>query len=146
MLRKRNNLTKMRLLFVLCLLSQSIQLSPIQIRLSDSLVLANKSISMKYTANDPINITNDNELAAVANNGIGTVNNPYIIAGWNISDSSTHGISITGTTMYFRIENCWIENSNVNGINVEHVAPGTSTITSNTCNNNVYDGIRIWGS
>ncbi|MFX0052140.1 MAG: right-handed parallel beta-helix repeat-containing protein, partial [Candidatus Hermodarchaeota archaeon] len=76
----------------------------------------------------------------------GTVNNPYIIADWNISDSATHGISIRGTTMYFRIENCWIENSNVNGINVEHIAPGTSTITSNTCNNNVYDGIRIWGS
>ena len=146
MLRKRNKHTKMRFLLVLCLLTQNIPLSPIPIRLSDSLLVANKSIAMKYTTHDPINITNDNELAAVANSGTGTDTNPYIIAGWHISDSPTHGILITGTTKYFQIEKCWIESSIGDGICVDTVAPGTSTITNNTCTYNANDGITLWFS
>ncbi|UCG04368.1 MAG: right-handed parallel beta-helix repeat-containing protein [Candidatus Heimdallarchaeota archaeon] len=109
-------------------------------------MVTNKSISMKYTTHDPINITNDKKLAAVANNGTGTVDNPYIIAGWNISDSPTHGISITGTTKYLRIENCWIERSNDYGICLDSVAPGTSTVANNTCTHNAKDGISLWYS
>jgi parallel beta-helix repeat protein len=101
---------------------------------------------MKYTAHDPINITNDNELAEVANSGTGTITNPYIITGWHISDSPTHGISITETTKYFRIEKCWIESSLGDGIRVDSVAPETSTITNNICAYNADDGITLWFS
>jgi parallel beta-helix repeat protein len=101
---------------------------------------------MKYSTHDPINITNDNELAAVANSGSGTVTNPYIITGWHISDSPTHGIIITGTTKYFRIEKCWIESSLGDGIRVDSVAPGTSIIANNTCTYNADDGITLWFS
>ncbi|MFX0171213.1 MAG: NosD domain-containing protein [Candidatus Hodarchaeota archaeon] len=97
---------------------------------------------------DPITITNDDELAAVANSGTGTANDPYIIADWNITDSTTHGISITGTTKHFRVENCWIESSveyGSCGIYVNNVSAGTTTIINNTCNNNIY-GIFLWDS
>ena len=107
MLRKRNSLSKIRVLLVVLLLYLSFNLSPVQMSLSDSLVSANRSISQRYTVTDPIRITNDGELAAVATSGTGTTNNPYFIAGWNITGSDTDGISITGTTKHFRIENCW---------------------------------------
>jgi hypothetical protein len=40
--------------------------------------------SQSYTYHDPIRIDNDDELAAVANSGTGTANDPYLITGWNI--------------------------------------------------------------
>ncbi|MHA2304402.1 MAG: right-handed parallel beta-helix repeat-containing protein [Candidatus Hodarchaeales archaeon] len=121
----------------------SIHLSPVPIHLSTSLISTNRSISQSYTVSDPITITNDDELAAVANSGTGTANDPYIIADWNITDSTTHGISITGTTKHFRVENCWIESSVGVGISVYSVASTTTTIINNTCNNNGGDGIRL---
>lgn len=96
-----------------------------------------------YVLHDPISINNNEELAVAAISGIGIVNDPYILAGWNISGSLTDGISITGTTAYFKIENCWISGSNGRGIFVESVATGTAIIANNTCNNNKYDGISL---
>jgi parallel beta-helix repeat protein len=145
-LRRRSGLLKICLLLAVLFLYLSINLSTVQISLSDSLVSTNRSISQSYTVHDPIVITDDDELASVANNGTGTANDPYIIADWNITGSNTHGISITGTTKHFRIENCWIVNSiywGSRGIYVENVAPGTTTIAKNTCNNNNRDGIAL---
>ena len=121
-----------------------------------------------YIVHDPINITDDGELAAVANNGTGTANDPYIIAGWNITSSNTDGISITGTTKHFRVVNCWIANSTDSGIHVLDVASGTasiitnicigdtpgiflentnsSTVANNTCNSNDWTGIILLAS
>jgi parallel beta-helix repeat protein len=142
--RRRNSLSKIRLLLTVFLLSLSIYCSPGPIRLSTSLVSTNKSISQSYIIHDPIAITTDGELAAVANSGTGTANDPYIIAGWNITGLSTHGISIIGTTKYFKIENCWVGSSNIDyGIYVDSVASGTTTIINNTCNSNYY-GISLW--
>ncbi|MHA2248200.1 MAG: right-handed parallel beta-helix repeat-containing protein, partial [Candidatus Hodarchaeales archaeon] len=90
---------------------------------------------------DPIVISNDSDLATVANSGTGTVNDPYIIADWNITGSIGHGIYITGTTNHFRIENCLIVNSTKrgsSGIYVDNVTSGTTTITNNTCNDNAW--------
>ncbi|MFX0053171.1 MAG: nitrous oxide reductase family maturation protein NosD [Candidatus Hermodarchaeota archaeon] len=89
-----------------------------------------------------IEITNDNELATIANSGVGSANDPYIIAGWNIKGSTTHGIFITGTTKHFRIENCSVYACE-RGIVVESVASGTVTITNNTCKRNEEAGIEI---
>lgn len=44
---------------------------------------------------DPITITNNDELAAVATSGTGAANDPYLIADWKITSSISHGISIT---------------------------------------------------
>jgi parallel beta-helix repeat protein len=126
----------MRLLIAVFLLYLTINLFPIPKRLSNPFVSANGSLSQYYIVHDPISVANDNELAAVANSGTGTVTDPYIITGWNITGSSTHGIYITGTKQYFRIKHCWIHSSNEHGIFVENVAPGTTAIINNTCNNN----------
>ncbi|MFX0172346.1 MAG: hypothetical protein ACFE9L_10525 [Candidatus Hodarchaeota archaeon] len=82
-------------------------------------------------AHDPISVTNDDELAAVANSGTGTVNDPYIISGWEITSNNTTGIFITATTKHFRIENCWMENCSVS---IESVEPGTAIITDTIIN------------
>lgn len=89
------------LFLVVLLLNLSIISYPVKISLSDSLSSVSGSISQKYTVHDPIAITNDGELAAVANSGNGTANDPYIIAGWNITGSSSEGIYITGDNKTF---------------------------------------------
>ncbi|MHA1947479.1 MAG: right-handed parallel beta-helix repeat-containing protein [Candidatus Hodarchaeales archaeon] len=124
----------------------SIPFFPVPIRLSISLISANRSISHSYIAHVPIAITSDDELANMANNGTGTANDPYIIADWIITGSQTHGISIKWTTKYFRVENCWIESSEghgICGIFVENVASGTTIIINNTCNRNDDNGISL---
>ena len=94
MLRRRTGLLKIILLLAFLVLYLSSNLSPVQINLSDSLVSPNRSISQNYTAQDSISITNDAELATVANSGTGTVNDPYIISNWNITGLTSHGIYI----------------------------------------------------
>ena len=42
-----------------------------------------------------ITINNDSQLANIATSGDGSSGNPYIIEGWNITTTSTHGIYIT---------------------------------------------------
>jgi len=111
-------------------------------------ILVNKAITQIYTPHDPIVVRNDAELAAIANSGNGTIQYPYVIFGWNITNYSSYGIFISGTTKHFRIEDCWISEGGVdwyhhkNGIFIENVTSGTATITNNTCNNN-YFGISL---
>ncbi|MFX0205028.1 MAG: right-handed parallel beta-helix repeat-containing protein, partial [Candidatus Hodarchaeota archaeon] len=130
------------LLLVLLLLSQNrSDIVTSQISLLDSLDLVNRSIAQNYTVHNPIYATNDGQLAAVASNGTGTIADPFIIADWNISGSISNGIYISGTTKYFRIENCWISNSVYHGIHIDNVISGTTSITNNTCINNNGNGI-----
>ncbi len=101
-----------------------------------------------YTPHNPIEVTNDMELAAVAVSGSGTVVDPYVLEGWTITTTGTDGISITGTTAHFIIQNCWVEAGSswpYMGINITSVAPRTVTIFNNTCQNNYY-GIVIYKS
>lgn len=146
MLRSINSLSKTRLFSAMFLLYLSIHFSPVPIRLSASLVSTIGPPSQDYIIHESIEIINDNELAAIANSGSGTANDPYIIADWNIMGSTTHGILITGTTKHFRVENCWIGSSWGYGIYVVQVASGTATIINNTSNNYYGGGIFLWGS
>jgi parallel beta-helix repeat protein len=143
MLRRRSSLSVISLLITLLLAFLSISLSSGQITISSSLSSTNKSISQRYINHDPIKITNNNELAAVANSGSGTALDPYIITNWNITGAAVHGIYITGIKKHFRIQNCFIGYSNNHGIFVENVPPGLTTITHNICNDNRYSSIRL---
>jgi parallel beta-helix repeat protein len=145
-LRSRPSLSAIRLLFALLLISLSISLSPGQITILGSLNSTNRLISQRYISHDPITITNNNELAAVANSGSGTALDPYIIADWNITGATVYGIYITGITKHFRIENCLIGSSNNHGIFVDNVPPGITTITSNICKDNRYSSIRLFSA
>lgn len=64
------------------------------------------SIPQMYSLHDSITVNNDSELAAIANSGEGSVNDPYIITGRDITGSLTDGIYIMRTTKHFHIENC----------------------------------------
>ncbi|MFX1506831.1 MAG: NosD domain-containing protein, partial [Promethearchaeota archaeon] len=144
-MRKRSIFTLIGLILAVLLLNQKrISTLTSQISTLDSLDFINiRSVTQNYTAHESIYITNDSQLAAMANNGTGTVNDPYIIADWNITGSTIYGIYITGTTKHFRIENCWIVNSAHHGIFVDDVTSGTATICNNTCNNNSDHGIYL---
>ncbi|MFX1512981.1 MAG: nitrous oxide reductase family maturation protein NosD, partial [Promethearchaeota archaeon] len=102
---------------------------------------SSKSItsSQNYTPHAPIEISSDEELAAVAVSGNGTKTSPYILEGWNITTNGLHGIYIHDTTTHFIIQNCWINMQSgwdEIGILINHVAPRTVTILNNTCQNN----------
>ena len=120
----------------------SVSSSPLTNSSSDSYISVPRSI---YLPHDPIIITNNSDLAAVATSGTGAVNDPYFITGWKISGSPSHGIFVTETTQHFRIENCLVYNCE-RGIGVERVTYGTVTITNNTCTNNDGTGIQLWDS
>ena len=93
--------------------------------------------SFNYTPHDPIEITNDSQLATVAVRGTGSQVAPYILEDWSISTSGTMGIAIYNTTQHFIIRNCWITgDGQATGIMVENAKEGTTTVTSNHCENN----------
>ena len=135
--------SQLHLLIVILFLTLSIYPDPIN---QSDLGAIGGSITQEYTVHDPIVIRNDTELAAVANSGNGSVNNPYIITGWNITGSATNGISIRGTTKYFRIERCWIARATNYGIYLYYVPTGTADITNNFCINNGQRGIYTYYS
>ena len=72
----------------------------------------------------------------------GTVEDPYMIEGYNITTTHDNGIYISSTTKYFIIRNCYVDAEGY-GIYISSVADGTATIANNTCNNNLYIGITL---
>ncbi|MFW9995644.1 MAG: NosD domain-containing protein, partial [Candidatus Odinarchaeota archaeon] len=76
--------------------------------------------------------------------GSGTVGEPYIIEGLNITTSvaSTRGIIIQNTDVHFIIRNCFIRATG--GIYLYNVE--NSTLTGNTASNNAAHGIYLYSS
>ncbi len=72
-----------------------------------------KGIS-EYTERGPIAILNDSAFGSDGYDfpGGGSSSNPYIIDGYNITDSTAHLIHIENTTKYFNITNCFLNSSN----------------------------------
>lgn len=90
---------------------------------------------------EPINITNDAELAKFP--GSGTKVDPYRIENYRItSTTELCGINITGTTKFFVIQNCRIDVVDI-GIWIFWVADGTAKISSNICLNHALYGIDV---
>lgn len=77
--------------------------------------------------------------------GSGTVNDPYIIEGWEIDASTAHGIKIVNTTAHFIIRNCLVQNGGnaYHGIYLHNVQNGQ--IKNTTTSNNNY-GIYLLSS
>jgi len=125
---------------------------------------------LSLTIHDPIYIYKNNQFTLV--NGVvtgnGTEGNPYIIENWSIDATSTHGIWIENTDVYFIIRNCYIYNggSNNNGIHFVNVKNGivkdngieynnhgiyfydseNDMVLNNTCNLNKCFGIFMYYS
>ena len=87
------------------------------------------NFSDNYTSHSPIYIEHNGDFTE--ENGViggnGTIQNPYIIAGWDIDSLGEYvdGIKIAGTTKYFIITNCSIHTSNTNGIFLYGSSNGT---------------------
>jgi parallel beta-helix repeat protein len=117
-----------------CPLSTSI-ISPLPLKQQTILNVTFPSFS--YSPHDPIDITNDSTLASVAVSGTGTAVDPFILEGWNITvlGGGANGISISSTTKFFIIRNCWVKGyqSYSSNILIEDVQMGTVTIDSNVC-------------
>ena len=76
--------------------------------------------------------------------GSGTINDPYVIANYNISTGKEYAIYIEMTTKYFLIKNCTIVCS-INGIFIENVAESTARIENNNIRAvaNYYTGTKL---
>ena len=111
---------------------------------SSSLSYNARGHSIDYTPHNPISIESDGQLASIAVNGKGDINDPYILEGWNITvTTQTNGIFIGWTTKYFMIRNCWVSSTvssstGFSGIVIQEVSEGTATIVNNTIQNNNY--------
>ena len=143
-MKKRSKQSKVSIKSILCL---SILIFGISIfssmSVSSTTVFYDPPSYSSLTPHDPISITIDSGFDVFP--GSGTVEDPYIIEGYNITTPDDNGIYISGTTKYFVIRNCYVDAGN-NGIYISFITGGTATIINNTCNNNYYNGIRIFSS
>ncbi|MHA1166919.1 MAG: NosD domain-containing protein [Candidatus Hodarchaeales archaeon] len=134
------------LLFAL-LLVITIAAYPEDIRENKSLVSEIKPISPSSTSlidHDPVSITSDADFVSLGCSGDGSSENPYIIEDYRIETSEEKAISISSTSSYFVIRNCFLV-ANARGIDISDVADGTATVINNTCSDSVY-GMYIWST
>ncbi len=76
-------------------------------------------------------INSDADFQAFASSGNGTMENPFIIEDRIIANEATKAISISNTTNFFVIRNCYIADNIGYGIYLEDVANGTALIEYN---------------
>ncbi|MFX1505960.1 MAG: nitrous oxide reductase family maturation protein NosD [Promethearchaeota archaeon] len=127
-------------------------------------------LSTAYEVHTPILIDGDYSFERMANmegwSGAGTLSNPYLIEGYNITDSAGDLFAISFTTVHFIIRNCYfdglstawggivlhnvingvLENNTVRNINMLGIGVYISeniTITDNEVKNTNLNGIRI---
>ena len=90
-------------------------------------------IEQTYIDHEPIIITSDSDFSVFS--GSGTLEEPYVIEGLNITTSEKYGISVSLTTKHFVIRDCYIDATNA-GITIEMVAEGTTVLINNICTRN----------
>ena len=91
------------------------------------------NLEQDYINHEPIIIASDADLSAFS--GAGTLEEPYVIEGLNITTNERYGISVSFTTKHFVIRDCYVDASS-SGISIESVAEGTAVIMNNICTNN----------
>ncbi len=91
----------------------------------------------------PIWINENSDFADLARSGDGTLNDPYLIEGYQFTSNQSVLISITNTTAHFRIEDVLINgltNTGVAGISLKNVTNGQIKRTTVT---NCYRGLVL---
>ncbi|MBY8999575.1 MAG: right-handed parallel beta-helix repeat-containing protein [Candidatus Heimdallarchaeota archaeon] len=91
------------------------------------------NVEQNYIDHEPIIITSDAGFSVFS--GSGTLEEPYVIEKLNITTNEGYGISISQTTKYFVISDCYID-ATYAGITIEMVAEGTVAIINNVCTSN----------
>ncbi|MFX1505963.1 MAG: right-handed parallel beta-helix repeat-containing protein [Promethearchaeota archaeon] len=124
----------------------------------------------QYEIHNPIILDGDNHFELMASreewSGAGTLRNPYLIEGYNITDSAGDLFSIRHTTVHFIIQNCYLDglstawggivlNNVINGklennivLNINTLGIGVYfseniTIANNEVENSTLNSIRI---
>jgi parallel beta-helix repeat protein len=117
--------------------------------LKDPLPGSDVPARITYTSHAPISIIgNAGFLDPNATTGIirgsGTINDPYIIEGWDIdATSQVYAIYIDSTTLHFKIQDCNLHGATVAGVRLINVKNGT--LLSNVCTMNEW-GISVENS
>lgn len=83
-----------------------------------------------YVEHAPVQIVDDDDFLDYSFQGNGTVSNPYLVSGLNITTGDTHAITIQSTTKHFRISGCYLDASSI-GVYIDNVADGTAHIEDN---------------
>ncbi len=93
-----------------------------------------KPESNGFIDHDPILIWSDDDFIEYFLPGNGSKVNPYRIEYLNITTSGVYSIYISSTTKHFTIANCFLVNSNENGvsISIDNIEEGTALIFNNT--------------
>jgi len=111
----------------------------------DTREIANSSLTLSYTPSDPIQIQSDVDFETQGWPGNGTLENPYIIKGLDIT-SELIGISISDTSACFEVVSCHISSESLTsnpGIKFDNVMLGSVK----SCNIDVHDfGVTIFNS
>ncbi|MCE7749435.1 MAG: right-handed parallel beta-helix repeat-containing protein [Candidatus Heimdallarchaeota archaeon] len=87
-----------------------------------------ETFSFPFVSHSPIVISSDDDFLAFP--GSGTLEDPFLIEGFNITSSNPFGIHISSTTKYILIKNCFIDVSLI-GILIEDVLDGSVRIEDN---------------
>ena len=83
-----------------------------------------KISELSYELHSPISISNNSDFETQGYSGAGTVVEPYVIQGYNITVSeNTDAIKVNGTDVHFEIRHCYlnVESYSGNGIDLENV-------------------------
>jgi len=131
--------------------NQTMEQSSLTTISDDSLLLTNSpSFSYSYSSHSPIEITDDLDFTSANGvvSGSGVEEDPFIIEGWKIDASESHGIYISQTTKYFNIQKNFISaegSSPTSAIYIENVMSGTAKIENNDCQDKP-NGIFLYNS
>ena len=141
-LKFRNNLA-LAFLFLLLLLEIN---NPIPFQTASGSTIPLQHLYIP-SAQEPINITSDQDFINLGFPGNGTEEDPYRIENYTIITDEYISIAVYNTSKHFVIQNCFVTAS-AYGIYIEEAGEKTATVFNNTCTNCI-DGIRIifsWNS
>ena len=109
------------------------------------------SIDLSLVSHASIIIDSDDDFVTYGFPGTGIENDPYIIENFNITQSTIDGISISSTTNFFIIRNCYVsvlENHPYYGIygigiSISNIVSNTARIINNTVEHCGFSGIHL---
>ncbi len=103
-------------------------------------------ILVTYEKPDYFEIESDKDFRKYKFPGNGSLENPYIIENFTISEAQKRAISIRNTNSYFIIRNCSLSYNFFGGIRLENIRPGTAKIYDNFINGHSVAGIHAKAS
>ena len=99
-----------------------------------------KTSTISYTAHTPISISSNTAFNGAGFTGTGTSTDPYVLNDYYITSTTSDAISITTTSAYFIISNCYISTNGTNYFGVSLNSVGNGTFENDYINNSGSSG------